>query len=476
MAAETQNFTESHLLIGQVVNGLRIESVLGEGGMGAVFLARQPGLGLTRALKVIRAELHSNQEVEKRFRREAMAMSRLQHNNIVQILDLGTLDNGWPYLAMEFIAGTNVQQQIETQGPFSLLNTLLILQQLASALAYAHAQGIAHRDLKPENVVLRDGDPNQVKIIDFGLAKILSDEGMTQLTGAGQLLGSPLYMAPEQAGLGVTGAPADVYALAGVAYFLLSGHGAFRWSDYGCNAMQVIVGHCHDQPDGLGSRCPTLQVPPLLEALLLACLSKDAAKRPSADELVSHFTRLLQEQASLKPEQTTAETKNNSRLAMTSVSSSPPMRSLGNTLFGKEVERPQSDLLDAILTQLTAVMLDLAREWAVQTGARSAVAQHLSEVESKSDSIAQLELEQALLDSELAASAREDQTLLHPKLETLSSQIDHLRADSRRSLLRIFDLVNPLATTSMSPSVAQYSSEFQSLLVRYQETEVLEAL
>src|SRR5688572_25008247 len=205
-------------LVGQVVDGHELIRVLAAGGMGEVYLARHMRLGVLRAIKVIRDNQREDANAAERFSQEAQVLSRLQHNSIVQIIEFGELDNGWPFLAMEYVEGPNLDQLVEGLGPLGLADALLVLEQIASALDYAHRQNVVHRDLKPANVLLRGGDVRQVKVIDFGLARTLSD-ARARLTAQGQMVGSPLYMAPEQAEGSLDASSAvDSYALAGVAY------------------------------------------------------------------------------------------------------------------------------------------------------------------------------------------------------------------------------------------------------------------
>jgi serine/threonine protein kinase len=173
--------------------------------------------------------MREHEGTRERFVREAQVLARLQHNSIVQIVEFGALENGWPFLAMEYIEGSNLERLVEAR-PLPLSPTLVVLEQLASALAYAHDRGVVHRDLKPSNVLVRGGDVRQVKIIDFGLALVL-DSDAPRLTDEKQMIGSVAYMAPEQVERerNVTGA-ADIYALAGLAYRLLSGAPPFTYS------------------------------------------------------------------------------------------------------------------------------------------------------------------------------------------------------------------------------------------------------
>ena len=274
-------------MIGQVVDGHEIVRSLGVGGMGEVYLAKSSS-GELRAFKIVRADRDASQQAAARFRREVETLGRLRHPNIVQILDAGRLDTGALYLGMEYVAGPNLQGAIGWEGPYALRDALDILIQMASALAYAHGVGIVHRDLKPSNVLLCNGDPRQTKIIDFGLAKFAAEEGLTRLTDDQELVGSPLYWAPEQSSDADVGPAADVYALGGIAYFALSGKPLFRSRP----TVAMVYAHLHETPERLEKRNPDVAAVPGLDALIAACVAKVPGERPTAARLVGELERL----------------------------------------------------------------------------------------------------------------------------------------------------------------------------------------
>src|SRR5262245_61677646 len=221
-------------LVGQVLSErYRIESVLGEGGMGAVYMAQHVLMRKRLAVKVLHPEMTRLPEMVARFEREAMAAAHIEHPNVAAATDFGKLENGAFFLVLEYVEGSSLRDLIE-KGPLPPRRALHIAHQIASALARAHALGIVHRDLKPENVMLvaRDGDPDFVKVLDFGIAKVpvgelasrgASSDGGQVLTQLGMVYGTPEYMAPEQALGQEVDARADLYALGAILFEMLAG-------------------------------------------------------------------------------------------------------------------------------------------------------------------------------------------------------------------------------------------------------------
>lgn len=276
-------------LVGHVVNGHEVVRVLGEGGMGEVYIARHQQVGTVRALKVIHDDVKSNPSIAKRFRREAMVLGRLHHPAIVDVIEYGHLDNGWPFLLLEYVDGGDLHSMLRDRGALPLVAVLEVLLQLVRALDYAHGQGVVHRDLKPGNLLVRGGDHRQLKVIDFGLAKLVSSEMLTRLTADHAIMGSPHYMAPEQAsGARDIGPPADVYAVAGIAYQALSGMPVFGDRP----DLALVYAHLRESPARLSTR---LKVPPGLDDVLYECLNKEPATRPTTAQLTSEIEALLVE-------------------------------------------------------------------------------------------------------------------------------------------------------------------------------------
>ena len=264
------------------VAGYEILGELGRGGMGVVYKARQVRLNRLVALKMILAGEHAGTEAAVRFLAEAEAVARLQHPHIVQIYAFGDQD-GRPYFAMEYVAGGSLADRLDGT-PWPAGDAARLVETLARAIHEAHRQGIVHRDLKPANVLLTaDGTP---KVADFGLAKWLDVEA--GLTRTDHVLGTPSYMAPEQAEGGATqvGPAADVYALGAILYELLTGRPPFR----AATALETLEQVKSAEPIAPGRLQPGL--PRDLETICLKCLRKEPARRyAGADALAEDLRR-----------------------------------------------------------------------------------------------------------------------------------------------------------------------------------------
>ncbi|HEX9104182.1 MAG TPA: serine/threonine-protein kinase, partial [Polyangia bacterium] len=257
-------------MIGQSVGNYVIQRQLGEGGMGAVYLAEHPRIGRKVAIKVLLRELSANAQAVTRFFNEARASSEIRNEHIVDVLDFGELADGASYLVLEFLDGQTLTQLL-SRGPLGVRRTLHIVNGVGRALGAAHAAGIVHRDLKPDNVMLvkRGSDDDFVKVLDFGIAKLSQaqlEPGMKTKTGA--LLGTPSYMSPEQCrGLPVDHR-SDIYSLGVMMYQMFSGTLPFEADGLG----NLLLAHMTQEPVPLGERVPGL--PPHLGQVVARAMEK----------------------------------------------------------------------------------------------------------------------------------------------------------------------------------------------------------
>ncbi|MDX2013747.1 MAG: serine/threonine-protein kinase [Myxococcaceae bacterium] len=228
----------ANALLGQVVDGrYKVESVLGQGGMGVVFRAVQTSVQRPVAMKTLHPQLAMAPTFFERFRREAEIASRLHHPNIITIFDFGRTSDGLCYYVMEMLQGESLRQRVKRDGPMTLRQASAVIEQIALGVGHAHKQGVIHRDLKPHNVMLSLIDGNEyVKVLDFGLVKAMEQEDEEQLTSTGQVLGTPQYMPPEQAGGEKVDQRGDLYSLTGVFYYCLTGH-----SPFGANTVRKAL-------------------------------------------------------------------------------------------------------------------------------------------------------------------------------------------------------------------------------------------
>ena len=251
-----------------------LEKKLGEGGMGVVYRGRHAMLRRPTAIKLLPPS-KAGETTVLRFEREVRQTSRLSHPNTVAIYDFGRTPDGIFYYAMELLEGPNLAQVVKMDGPLPPARVIHILVQCAGALAEAHDMGLVHRDVKPENIVLckRGGVPDVVKVVDFGLVKDLGGSEEVKLSRADTLTGTPLYMAPEAitAPQSVDGR-ADLYALGGVAWFLLVGRPPFD----GASLIEVCAKHLQDAPPSLSQQ---VDVSSDLEAVVLKLLAKNPEDR-----------------------------------------------------------------------------------------------------------------------------------------------------------------------------------------------------
>ena len=261
-------------LLGSVIDGrYEVLSVIGEGGMGTVYEVRHRALGKRFALKALRKDLARDSEIAARFIQEARTAAAVSHPGLVEITDFGRLESGQVYFVMELLEGQALAVLLRTGGPLPAARGLAIVRQLVHALKAAHDASIVHRDLKPDNIHVGrgDGDADVVKIVDFGLAKVI---GSSKLTRAGMVFGTPHYMSPEQAAGEVVDHRADIYALGIVMYEMFTGKVPFEADSY----MGVLTKHMYMAPAPPSELSPEMKSLGALEDVILRCLQK----RPEA--------------------------------------------------------------------------------------------------------------------------------------------------------------------------------------------------
>ena len=284
-------------LVGTVLDGqYNIESLLGKGGMGAVYLARHILLGDRVAIKILPPEVRNNAEWLRRFRREGQAARRFRHPNAVTVYDLRTSADGTIYMVMEYVEGRTLDAELKERGRFSPAEAFEVLNPIMSVLNTAHEMGVVHRDLKPENIMIgKAGGESSVKLLDLGIAKMreiagAENSGTTELTMAGQVLGTPYYMSPEQWGeLSRDGnfeidGRADIYSLGLVAYQMITGKRAYA----GGTLHELRREHLAVTPAPLREVAP--HVSSAFSEAITRAISKDRSDRqPTAGQLASEL-------------------------------------------------------------------------------------------------------------------------------------------------------------------------------------------
>lgn len=267
----------------RVLGQYTLEEKIGEGGMGVVYRARHAMLQRPTAIKLLKPEICTAAAIA-RFEREAQLASQLTHPNTIEIYDFGRTSDGLFYYAMEYVAGVSLAELTATEGPIPIARAIHILKQVCGSLREAHAVGLVHRDIKPHNVMLcqRGGEADFVKVLDFGLVKNIDCQDLNNISQAGVLIGTPLYMAPERLQNPQAADPrSDLYAVGAVGYELVTGKRLFD----GINEWDVIfhVLNVLPSPPSLFN----LDVTPEFDAFVMACLAKDPRKRPqSAQEML----------------------------------------------------------------------------------------------------------------------------------------------------------------------------------------------
>jgi serine/threonine-protein kinase len=277
---------------GAQIGGYRVLRQIGEGGMGAVWMAEHAMLGRRAAIKILHPSFSARQDIVTRFFNEARAATAISDPGIIQIFDFGFHTDGSAYIVMELLDGEPLDRRLQRFGTLSIRDALRICRQVASTVGAAHARGIVHRDLKPENIfVVRDPEVaggERAKVLDFGIAKLAGDLGAKQMTNASAVMGTPLYMSPEQCrGAGRVDQRSDVYSLGCVLFALVTGHAPFTAEGTG----EIIMQHMIAPPPRPSTRA--VGIPAEIDELILRCLAKDPAERfASGTELAAAIDTL----------------------------------------------------------------------------------------------------------------------------------------------------------------------------------------
>jgi serine/threonine-protein kinase len=262
----------------RTIGAYKVLRKIGKGGMGAVYLAEHTLLGRKAAIKVLLPSFSSNESILRRFFNEARAVTQISDPGIVQVFDFGHDADGSAFLVMELLEGETMTRRLARIGRFSVTDAVRLVRLACTSLAAAHAKGIVHRDLKPDNLFIV-GDPavtggERPKILDFGIAKLSGEASDMNKTGTGILIGTPLYMSPEQCrGAGEVDHRSDIYSIACVLFKLITGQPVFA----GAGSGDVIASHLREPPPLAKSILPDL--PDMIDLILQRCLHKDPDRR-----------------------------------------------------------------------------------------------------------------------------------------------------------------------------------------------------
>jgi serine/threonine protein kinase len=265
-------------LIGTILAGnYEILHIIGRGGMGVVYKARHVHMERVVAIKMLQAALITDESSVKRFQQESKAASRINHPNVISLYDYGIAPTGQPFIVMDCLSGTSLAAVIKTERQISAERTIKILTQACDGIEYAHREGVVHRDLKPSNIVLVEfnGEKDFVKLVDFGVAKIISSQESQRITQVGDICGSPVYMSPEQCRGEDLDFRSDIYSLGCVLYECLTG----ELPILGNTMVETMARHINEMPRSFREIRPDLYIPQRLEQVIFRALAKDRENR-----------------------------------------------------------------------------------------------------------------------------------------------------------------------------------------------------
>ena len=279
---------------GAVIGGaFRIDSMIGRGGMGVVYLAEQMSLRKHVALKILAPEL-VNEQSWRRFQAEAKILAPLNHSSLVKVYDLGIHDQTIPYYSMDFLEGQSIEEILTEDGPLSLRQTIAVFVEVLDGLAYAHRHGIVHRDIKPGNIMVCTVNGAKVaKILDFGISKLVGENAASSqsLTAVGEIFGSPFYMSPEQCAGTTVDARSDIYSVGCTLIEALTGFVPFEGDGF----LETVLMHQEEEAPQLRDLDPDLNYPDSLDQVLAKCLAKRPIDRyQSAKEMSLDLVRVLE--------------------------------------------------------------------------------------------------------------------------------------------------------------------------------------
>jgi serine/threonine-protein kinase len=347
-------------LVGQTVGSYRVTRVLGEGGVGIVYLGEHPRVGSRVAIKVLHEGFRDSSEMVQRFVQEARAANAIANPHIVRVSDFGTLEDGRDYAVMEYLEGRSLDATLSESHTLPVDRVVEIMSQIAETMVAAHAANIVHRDLKPENLFLeaREGS-DFVRVLDFGIAKLADTEDVGRMTAPGAVLGTPVYCAPEQAAGAFVDFRADIYALGAVAYELLTGRTVFEG-----NVVEVLVAKMTREAPPLNGQ----NVPQALETLISHMLVRDPRCRPaSMTEVLARLAPLRNGHVEHAPPTLSEE----------SASSVAAPHDSAVVLMRSGVPLPRIALVVLALVTISGGALLLLRSWATDSGSIPAASARL---------------------------------------------------------------------------------------------------
>ncbi|MBE2251137.1 MAG: protein kinase [Myxococcus sp.] len=332
--SETIRLNRSDRLVDKLIAGrFKIIKKLGQGGMGAVYLAEQVGIGHRVAIKFLKSEFSTDVEIARRFLNEAKTYARVVHPNAVTFHEFGQDDEGNLFIAMEYCEGDDLKKTIAERGRLSIVEAIEVTTQVADVLADAHEKQIVHRDLKPENIMIRKGMRGMhAKVLDFGIARLM--DASTKLTVAGAIAGTPRYMSPEQVEGREVDIRADVYSLGVVCFEALTGRQPFD----GNTIAEIMRKQVMEPLPRLGSYFPELDLPPLQAVLDKACAKRREDRYPDMVAFARALSQALPTQLhlSLPPLQRVASEASRASVAM---ATPLPATGVGVALPGTEAGR-----------------------------------------------------------------------------------------------------------------------------------------